>query len=150
MAVSYTHNFYVDVYTRSSCRDLTSVPNLRFKGGVSTLTEMPKVFHCSKINLNITIKSIQSGLSLRVWDVLGCGGFLLSNYQTEIPEYFEIDKDLVCYESIGDLKEKTAYYLAHDDIRMEIAHNGYEKVKAQHTWAHRISAMMQTVLATLS
>lgn len=145
-----SHNFYVDVYTRSSCWDLTSVPNLRFKGGVSTLTEMPKVFHCSKINLNITIKSIQSGLSLRVWDVLGCGGFLLSNYQTEIPEYFEIDKDLVCYESIEDLKEKAAYYLAHDDIRMEIAHNGYEKVKTQHTWAHRISAMMQTVLATLS
>lgn len=145
-----SRNFHVDVYTRSSGKDLTSVPNLCLKGGVSTLTEMPKVFHCSKINLNITIKSIQSGLSLRLWDVLGCGGFLLSNYQTEIPEYFEIDKDLVCYESIEDLKEKAAYYLTHDDIRMEIARNGYEKVKAQHTWAHRISAMMQTVLATLS
>ncbi|MDE7332500.1 MAG: glycosyltransferase [Lachnospiraceae bacterium] len=145
-----SHDFHVDIYTRSSCKDLTPGSNLRLKGGVSTLTEMPKVFHCSKINLNITIKSIQSGLSLRIWDVLGCGGFLLSNYQTEIPEYFEIGKDLVCYESIEDLKEKAAYYLTHDDIRMEIARNGYEKVKAQHTWAHRISSMMQTILATLS
>lgn len=142
--------FSVSLYTRSSCKDLFPNSNLQLKGGVSTLTEMPKVFHCSKINLNITIKSIQSGLSLRVWDVLGCGGFLLSNYQAEIPEYFEIGKDLVCYESQKDLNEKAAYYLAHDDLRKEIAHNGYEKVKARHTWAHRISSMMQTVLQSLS
>lgn len=141
--------FSVDLYTRSSCKNLFSSPDLHLKGGVSTLTEMPKVFHCSKINLNITIKSIQSGLSLRVWDVLGCGGFLLSNYQAEIPEYFEIGKDLVCYESLEDLNEKISYYLVHDDLRREIAHNGYKKVKTRHTWAHRISSMMQTVLQSL-
>lgn len=133
------HDLSLTLYTRS---DTSRLQNVDCRGGVSTLTEMPKVFHLSKINLNITMKPIQTGLSLRVWDILGCGGFLLSNYQAEIPEYFEIGKDLDCYESIDDLKEKCAYYLAHDDIRAEIADHGYQKVKQLHTYHHRLAQMM--------
>lgn len=138
-------NHPVTLYTRSNTRLLQ---NVDCRGGVSTHMEMPKIFRLSKINLNITIKSIQSGLSLRVWDILGCGGFLLSNYQSEIPEYLEIGKDLDCYESIADLKQKVAFYLAHDDIRKEIARNGYEKVKQYHTYENRVSAMLKTLFST--
>lgn len=137
--------FTVTLYTRS---DTNSLHNVICRAGVSTLTEMPKVFHCSRINLNITMRPIQSGLSLRVWDILGCGGFLLSNYQTEIPEYFEIGKDLDCYESLSDLKEKAAYYLTHDDIRAEIAYNGYQKVKQMHTYRQRLLTMLDIVTKT--
>lgn len=139
-------HFPVTLYTRGST---DSLHNVICRNGISTLTEMPKVFHCSKINLNITIKSIQSGLSLRIWDILGCGGFLLSNYQTEIPEYFELGKDLDCYESLSDLKEKVAYYLTHDDIRMEIANNGYQKVKQHHSYRQRLTTMLRIVTDSL-
>lgn len=135
-------DFSLALYTRS---DTSRLQNVDCRGGVSTLTEMPKVFHLSKINLNITMKPIQTGLSLRVWDILGCGGFLLSNYQAEIPEYFEIGKDLDCYESIEDLKEKCAYYLAHEDIRAKIADHGYQKVKQLHSYKQRILVMIQMI-----
>ena len=133
-------DFSMNLYTRS---DTSLLHHVNCCGGVTTHTQMPLIFHNSKINLNITMKSIQSGLSLRVWDILGCGGFLLSNYQAEIPEYFEIGKDLDCYESLADLKEKVAFYLAHDELRQEIAHNGYEKVKAMHTYEVRIASMLK-------
>ncbi len=133
--------FPVDLYTRSDISDLGHIPGIRCRGGVSTHHEMPKV-HYSKINLNITMHSIQSGLSQRIWDVLGCGGFLLSNYQSEIPEYFTIGKDLDCYENMDDLKEKIAFYLSHEDIREEIARNGLEKVQANHTYIHRVCQIM--------
>lgn len=134
----------VTLYTRS---DTSLLHNVDCRGGVTTHVEMPKIFRCSKINLNITMKSIQSGLSLRVWDILGCGGFLMSNYQAEIPEYFTIGTDLECYESMTDLKEKVAYYLKHDDIRREIAQNGYQKVKQLHSYELRISAILRTLFA---
>lgn len=137
--------FTVNLYTRSDTSELKEVQGICCKGGVSTHMEMPKVFYYSKINLNITMRPIQSGLSQRIWDVLGCGGFLLSNYQSEIPEYFTIGKELDCYESLGELKEKISYYLSHEDIRREIAHNGFQKVKTQHTYVHRICQMMQTL-----
>lgn len=136
---SLAEDFDITLYTRS---DTTGLQNVICRDGVSTLTEMPKVFHCSKINLNITMKPIQAGLSLRIWDILGCGGFLLSNYQAEIPEYFEVGKELDCYESLTDLKEKVAFYLTHDDIRAEIANYGYQKVKQFHTYKHRIASII--------
>lgn len=140
-----TGSFPVDLFTRSDSSCLTGV---RVHGGVSTHLEMPEVFFRSKINLNITIRSIQTGLSQRVWDILGCRGFLLSNYQAEIPEYFTIGQDLDCFENAAELKEKVAYYLAHDERRQEIASRGYETVKEKHTCLNRVLSMLQTVFTS--
>ncbi|MDE6603250.1 MAG: glycosyltransferase [Lachnospiraceae bacterium] len=135
-----SEHFNVTLYTRS---DASRLPKIHCKGGVSTLTEMPKVFQASKINLNITMRAIETGLSLRVWDILGCGGFLLTNYQAEIPAYFEIGRDLETYESMKELEEKVRYYLTHDEERVEIAINGYEKVAKYHTYEIRLSQMIK-------
>ena len=135
-------NFQVDLFTRSNTGDLK---NVHCHGGVSTHEEMPHIFYQSRINLNITMRPIQTGLSQRVWDVLGCQGFLLCNYQAEIPEYFQIGSDLDCYENLGDLKEKVAFYLAHDDIRKEIAAHGYQTVKEKHTCLHRVISMLNLI-----
>lgn len=139
-------NFNVDLFTYSNT---SSLKNVLCHNGISTHKEMPLIFNRSKINLNITIRSIQSGLSQRIWDVLGCGGFLLTNYQEELPEYFEIGKDLECYENIEDCFQKVQYYLAHDDIRQEIAANGYKKVKAMHTYTIRIAQMLKKLYPDL-
>lgn len=133
-------HFRVALYTRS---DTSRLKNVDCRSSVRTLTEMPKVFHASRINLNMTMRPIETGLSLRVWDVLGCGGFLLTNYQAEIPEYFEIGRDLETYSSMEELEEKIRYYLSHDDERIEIAVNGYEKTAGHHTYELRIAEMIR-------
>lgn len=128
-------NFNVDIYTGS---DTSGMPDIHNRGFAKSLTEMPLIFNNSKININITAKSIRSGLSLRIFDVLGCGGFLITNYQAELPEFFEIGKDLVAYESETHLKELCSYYLEHDDERKEIARHGYETIKKYHTYDIRV------------
>ncbi len=134
--------FSVDLYTAS---DTSQLPNIHNKGTVASLTEMPKIFHLSKINLNFTIKPIQTGLPLRIWDIMGCGGFVLTNYQEEIAEYFEIGKEIEIFGSETELLEKCEYYLSHDDERAQIAQNGYNKVKEFHTWIHRCDKMLSIV-----
>lgn len=138
-----SEHFSVNLYTRS---DASTLPKVHNRGGASTLTEMPKVFQASKINLNMTMRPIETGLSLRVWDVLGCGGFLLTNYQAELPSYFEIGKDLDAYESLPELLEKVQYYLTHEEERIEIAIHGYEKTARLHSYENRLAEMMQMVL----
>ncbi len=134
----------VTVYTRS---DVSLLKNVDCREGITTHVQMPQIFRLSKINLNITMKGIQSGLPLRIWDVLGCGGFLLTNYQAEIPSYFEIGRDLECYESVEDCVAKARYYLQHEDIRMEIAQNGYQKVKMMHTYEHRVASILKMLFS---
>lgn len=132
----------VDIYTGS---DTTMLTGLHNRGKVDYMTEMPMVFHNSRININITLRTIQQGISLRVWDVLACGGFLLTNYQPELEEFFEIGKDLECYMSKEDLVSKIRYYLEHDEERARIAQNGYEKVKEHHTYEKRVQEIMEKI-----
>lgn len=142
MLNALAEHFNVDLYTGS---DTTPLKNVNCKGLARSLTEMPKIFNLSKINLNFTVKPIQTGLPLRIWDIMGCGGFVLSNYQQEIPEYFEIGKEIEIFGSKDELIKKANYYLSHEDERAEIAKNGYNKVKEMHTWMHRVETMMKVV-----
>lgn len=135
-----SEHFNVDLYTGS---DTYSMPLIHNRGFAKTNTEMPIIFHQSKINLNLTAKSIRSGLSLRIFDVLGCEGFLITNYQAELPEHFNIGEDLEAYTSLDDLMGKCEYYLSHDKDRQEIAHNGFEKVKKYHTYDIRLTQMLE-------
>ena len=113
------------------------------RGYVNYLTEMPLVFHYSKINIQITIRSITSGISQRVLDVLGCEGFLLTNYQPEIAEYFEDGRELVMYHSMEDLCMKISYYLEHEEERMAIATAGYRKVRELFTYENMVNEIME-------
>lgn len=136
-------DYKVDLYTLSDPCDLI---NVNVKGSANTFTEMPIIFNRSKINLNITMRPIVTGLSQRIYDVLACGGFLITNYQQELPELFEIGTDLECYTSMDELIDKVDYYLKHDDIREKIAANGLEKIRQYHTFDQRFKEMLQTIL----
>lgn len=130
--------FSVDIYTMS---DVSKIPNIHNKGPAESRIEMPKIFHLSKINLNITSKTIQTGLPQRFWDVLGAGGFLLTNYQTELCDFFDLGIDIETYGSFEECADKIRYFLKHDSKRKKIALNGYKKVCDYYTYEHRIRQM---------
>lgn len=132
----------VTIYTNSNTKNLLRVT---YRGSVDYWTQMPKVFHMSKINLNFTIPNIYTGLPLRMWDILGAGGFLMTNYQAELPDFFVENKDLVCFDGEKDLVEKTLYYLSHEEERKQIARNGHEKVKKFHTYQIRLKEIIETI-----
>lgn len=115
------------------------------RGHADYLKEMPLIFHESRINIHITMRSITSGISLRVLDVLACEGFLLTNYQPEIAEYFVDGEELVMYSDFQDMYAKIDYYLAHDDERKSIAHAGYLKVKEQFNYGVGVGKIMEVL-----
>ena len=112
-------------------------------GPADYYTEMSRIFYDSKINLNITLRSIKSGIPLRAFDIMGSGGFLLTNYQEEFLDYFEPDVDFVYYDSMDDLMSKVDYFLSHERERQEIARNGCEKVRQEHTFEARIPLIFE-------
>ncbi len=113
------------LYTGPGAKPIEGVSNL---GVADYNTKMPRVFHRSKINLNITLRSISSGVPLRVLDVLAAGGFLITNYQEEIAEYFVDGEDLAIAYTPEDMIKLTQYYLEHEEERKQIAINGQKKV----------------------
>jgi len=101
-----------------------------------------RLFNVSKINLNLSssyaspeIKQIKG----RVFEVTTCRGFLLSEYAPGLETLFEIDKEIVCFETPGECVEKIRYYLDHDDEREAIAQAGYIRAHRDHTWRTRLT-----------
>ncbi|MBO6214297.1 MAG: glycosyltransferase family 1 protein, partial [Lachnospiraceae bacterium] len=92
-------------------------------------SEMPYVFRDSRINLNITLRSIKYGIPLRCMDILGCGGFLLTNYQPDFLIDFVPGQDFVYYEDMDDMLGKIDYYLSHESERADIAAAGADKAR---------------------
>lgn len=137
-----SESFNLDIYTGS---DTSLMPKARNRGFAKSLTEMPVIFHNSKINLQITARTIETGLSQRVWDVLSAGGFLLMNYQEELFDYFEPGNDLDFFGSEDELIDKITFYLKNDDIRKQAAQRGKEKVTKYHTPLSRINEIISKI-----
>ena len=135
-----SERFPLSIYTGS---DTSAYPKLRNRGMAKTLTEMPLIFRHSIINLNITAKSIRSGLSLRIWDILASGGFCLTNYQPELPELLTIGAHLDAYTSMEELEEKVQFYLEHPARAREIAENGLREIESHHTYPIRLTRMLE-------
>lgn len=134
--------FSVALYSASS-KELC--PNANFHGYISYLNQMPEVFYRSKINLNITLRSITSGIPLRVMDILSCGGFLISNYQPELTEYLKAGTDFVYFEDLNDLMNQVDYFLCHEKERMEIAQCGYEKVQKEFSYLKQVTKILSII-----
>lgn len=135
-----SESFDIDLWTLS---DTSMIPKIHNRGGADSSTMMPQIIKCSKINLNMTNRPIKTGLPLRIFDLMGAGGFVISNYQAEIPEHFIPDEDIVLYDNIPDLLDKIGYYLKHDDERCQIAKNGHDKVKEFHSYDVRLQEMFR-------
>lgn len=125
--------------------DHSMLENVICKPETNYEQETPIVYFSSKINLNITLRSIETGLPLRVFDIMGVGGFLMSNYQQEFEELYTPGKDVVLYSSMDELIDKTKFYLTHERERLTIAMNGYKRTISEHTMKIRAAQMLKTV-----
>lgn len=135
--------FSVDVATDQMPEILKDMPNIKNLGYVDYVHTMPKIFRESKINLNFTLRSIQSGLPLRLTDIMGAGGFVITNYQPELPYYFENGNSIVWFESRENLLDQCAFYLHNDTQREKIRENGYNIVKNAFSYERLLGILLQ-------
>ncbi len=126
----YGGKYRLALYTGS---DLRRHPLLGkyHKGIVDYHTQMPLVFAESRINLNITLRSIHSGIPLRVLDIMACGGFVLTNRQPEMEEFFEEGREFAGFSNLEECMDKISYYLDHEEERESIAREGHRAVRGR-------------------
>lgn len=88
---------------------------------------MPVMFANSRINLNITL-NIKTAIPLRALDIMGAGGFLLTNYCPELSEYMVDGTEFVSYSLMQGIAWKKRYIMVqHEELRKRIADSGRKK-----------------------
>lgn len=100
------------------------------------LEQMMEIYQKSKISLCFTKSygtNTRPQFKDKIFDIIGCGSFLLCEYLPGIENFFIPDKEIVCFHDIDDLESKIRYYLQHQEERSKIAEAGMKKVRSRYT-----------------
>lgn len=121
-------------------------PYNRF-GGILTDDAMARLPSQSHISLNISevrdelTGEIKRHIRLRDFEIPMSGGLMMTGYQEELNLYYEVGKEIVCYDTPEELLEKCRYYLKHDSAAEAIRQAGYQRARRDHTWANRFQQL---------
>lgn len=127
--------YHVKLYTTDSLQQ----PDIHVYKPVDYVEQMPLVFKCSRINLNITLRRIRHAMPQRILDIMGCRALALTNYQEDIFQYFEDGKELLVYRSVEEAADKCRYYLEHEKEAEQIRQNGYKAVRDQFSYERQLN-----------
>ncbi|HAV42826.1 TPA: hypothetical protein DCX15_02255 [bacterium] len=142
--INSLNEFDFHLYGDEGWKNLLRDGRIKFYGSLP-YEELPRLFTASKINLNLTTTPIKTSLTQRPFDVLACGGFVLSDYRQDIQSLLEIDKEIVYFRAEEELKEKIDYFLKHPRERREIAKRGQRRVLGEHTYKYRMERLVRVM-----
>ena len=98
----------------------------------------------ARVGANVSIKN---DLNMRFFEVLSIGTCLLTN--SDVVGWKELGfvdgEDFVGFVGVEDMIEKTRWCLEHPEMREEIAKRGHERVRAEHTYAHRMKHVLDVI-----
>jgi hypothetical protein len=108
--------------------------------------EIAEIYSQSRIVFN---SSIDGDLNMRVFEALASGSMLVTDrIENGQAELFQDRVHLVEYSDDRDLLSQVEYYLERDEERERIARAGFERVMAQHTYAHRCQSILDTIFGS--
>ena len=81
------------------------------------------------------------GANLRDFEVPAAGSFLLTQDNDEIRSCFESGTEIGTFSNEWEMVDKARFYLARPDLILKIAAAGHERLRKEHLWEHRFSAL---------
>lgn len=113
--------------------------------------ENPAVYQEDLVNIynktRIVLNFCQTGrgFSVRVFQVLGTGSFLLSEYCPDLEIFFNRGEHLDWFADQNELLEKAAHYLSNGDERKRIAEKGCVDALSRHSWIKKMAQIIEIV-----
>lgn len=110
--------------------------------GKIPMDELPRVYSSAHINLNAHIPEHVKWdtVNLRIYDILACGGFVLSDRTPTLENEFA--ESVVCTDGDDDEWAKLVRYLAEPEVCRTRGLIGREHVVREHTYAQRVRALL--------
>lgn len=117
--------------------------------GFFTPNQMAQMFASAKVvfNIHTWFENYDHGTNPRLFEAAGCGRVQLVDWKQEIPELFEIGRELSCYQGIEEIPQRVEQLLAlSDEGRAEMGRRARQRALDEHTYRHR----METIIAGLT
>jgi len=114
-----------------------------WRGFLETEEDLARVYNSSKINLNMNFENPTS-VNYGVFATLAAGGFLISNENDSIKEFFS-QKYMEFFKNPTDLVDKIAFYLDNLNVAQKMAQLGKFEVMQKHNFSARARYILKKV-----
>lgn len=109
-------------------------------GHFDTLT---RIYNATRINIDIGRLYQRDIVTMRVFDVLRCGAFVLADHSEALVELLRPGVEVETWRTVGELVDKARWYLAHPDQADAIAARGRAAVEERHSVRQRVARMLE-------
>lgn len=113
-----------------------------------------RIFNATTVNLNLHSSTYVDGVdprgdfvNPRTFELAACGAFQLTDARALLPAVLAADREIVTFDDAAALPELVRAWLAKPAARVAIAAAARRRVLAEHTYRHRMAAMLETVCA---
>jgi hypothetical protein len=122
---------------------------LVYHGPADNQTQAPNIYRQSRMNLNITSPQLIRALPVRAFDVMACGGFLLTDDRKDAGTLFRPGSDLVIYRDVPHLVELIGFYRPREKERDVIRHSGMERVRNDYSFTAVLPDMIARTMTSV-
>ena len=125
-----------------------------WEGGPVSAEEIPQIIRNSVISLNfsdppsgvtVLLSKTERQIKARIFEVIGSGGFLISQSADQIEFFYQPDKEIVIFECTEELIRKIKWFLERFDLRDSIAVQGYERTVVCHSYENRFREIISSL-----
>ena len=115
-----------------------------YRGGADHGEELTLIYCASGINLDVPRLYQRHTITMRIFDILASGGFVLAERSAALEAVFEEDRHLAYYDSHDDLNEVLARWMIAPLEREAIAKVGRKEVVEKHQIKHRVETILSS------
>lgn len=110
--------------------------------------DIPRIVRESRISLNFANSQGENQIKARMFEVPGCGGFLLTESARSLERFYRPNHEIAVYDGLDDLVAKIHHYLANPRERDQIAQAGFNRTRVEHTYEHRFMRLLNFAFST--
>lgn len=112
-------------------------------GGYCDYKELPDAYATAKICLGMhSVANSNTMMSMRTFEVMGCGGFYLTQYTPAIQRYFLNEKHLVWSENTNTTLRMVDGYLNNQEGRERVALEGQKECYLKHDYEKKVDVIV--------
>ncbi len=112
-----------------------------------------RIFNATDVNLNLHSSTYHDDVdpsgdfvNPRTFELAGCGAFQVVDRRRLLGELFTEGEEIAVASSVAEMRELALHYLARAEERATLAQRARRRALAEHTYEHRMRALLATVL----
>lgn len=96
------------------------------------------------VNRHISVSENYAN-NMRLYESTGVGSMLITDDKLNLNELFRINKEIISYKNVSELKNKILYYLKHDKERQKITYAGQRRTLKDHSYPVMIKQLIKII-----